>query len=181
MTKSSRTLAAGIASLTLAGCASVVNHASQVVRVDAKTATGETIAGADCVAFNDRGVVKMKSGDPQSIRRSPYNLHVVCTREGLPAALGTATSRANAGMGGNILVGGLVGAAIDHSRGTGYTYPGWVQVVFGEALLFDQWMETAGQPLAGYAAGTEPPAPSSSAPVSQACQQQVQGFRCPRP
>jgi hypothetical protein len=34
--------------------------------------------------------------------------------------------------------GGVVGAVIDSSKGTAYNYPSWVQLVFGEKLVFDR-------------------------------------------
>lgn len=148
-------LAAGV--LSFAGCASVINDATHSVRVDVRTATGQSIDGAACVAFNDRGTTAFKSGTSQLVRRSAAQLHFACTYPGLPPALGISTSRANAGLAGNLVVGGLVGAAIDHSQGTGYTYPTWIQMEFGKALLFDRTLEKAGQPVTGYAPGNTPP------------------------
>jgi hypothetical protein len=167
------TVAAGM--LGLAGCASVVNDVTQMVRVDTMTPAGEVIEGASCVAFNDRGTTALKSGGSQAIRRSAFDLNVVCTHPGHPPALGIATSRGNAGFAGNLIVGGLVGAVVDHNRGTGYTYPTWIRMEFGKALLFDRHFEKAGQPVVGYTAGN---APSNANGTSHACMQQVAGFRC---
>ncbi len=61
----------------------------------------------------------------------------------------------NAGMFGNILIGGGIGAFIDHNRGTAYTYPSWIQLVFGQTLVFDRREEKTGQPLAGKPATPE--------------------------
>ena len=57
-----------------------------------------------------------------------------------------------AGMAGNIIFGGGIGAIIDHNKGTAYTYPTWVQLVFGKTLVFDRSAEKDGQPVMG----TEP-------------------------
>jgi hypothetical protein len=55
-------------------------------------------------------------------------------------------------MWGNIILGGGIGAIIDHSNYTGYTYPTWVQLVFGKSLIFDRADEKEGRPTPG----TEP-------------------------
>jgi hypothetical protein len=42
-----------------------------------------------------------------------------------------------------------LGAIIDHNKGTAYTYPTWVQLVFGKTLVFDRSAEKDGQPVMG--------------------------------
>ena len=66
--------------------------------------------------------------------------------------MGRAISRANAGLAGNIIFGGGIGAIIDHNKGSAYTYPTWVQLVFGKTLVFDRSAEKEGMPVMG----TEP-------------------------
>ena len=61
----------------------------------------------------------------------------------------TTISRANAGLAGNIIFGGGIGAIIDHNKGTAYTYPTWVQLVFGQTLVFDRSTEKEGTPVTG--------------------------------
>ena len=63
--------------------------------------------------------------------------------------MGRAISRANAGMAGNIIFGGGIGAIIDHNKGTAYTYPTWIQLIFGKTLVFDRSAEKDGQPVLG--------------------------------
>ena len=58
-------------------------------------------------------------------------------------------------MAGNIILGGGIGAIIDHNKGTAYTYPTWMQLVFGQTLVFDRSDEKDGQPVQGRAPGTE--------------------------
>jgi hypothetical protein len=60
-----------------------------------------------------------------------------------------AISRANAGLAGNIIFGGGIGAIIDHNKGTAYTYPQWVRVVMGKMLTFDRSADKEGQPNNG--------------------------------
>jgi hypothetical protein len=128
------------------GCASVVNDVTHPVKVETKTETGELVAGAECVLSNERASLTVKSGDTANVRRSNTDLKIECKHPTNPVATASATSRVNGGMFGNILLGGGVGAIIDHNRGTAYTYPTWVQLIFGRALVFDRRDEKEGQP-----------------------------------
>lgn len=93
------------------------------------------------------------------MRRSSKDLDIVCKHPENPDASARAISRANAGMFGNIILGGGIGAIIDHNKGTAYTYPTWVQLVFGKTLVFDRNAEKEGKP----ALGLEQAAPAASA------------------
>lgn len=110
------------------------------------------VAGASCTLTNDYGSVNMKSGETTNIHRSSKDLDITCKHPTNPDASARAISRANAGLAGNILLGGGIGAIIDHNKGTAYTYPTWIQLVFGKTMIFDRSMEKDGMPVAG----TEP-------------------------
>ncbi len=81
--------------------------------------------------------------------RSSKDLDITCTHPKNPDASARAISRANAGLAGNILFGGGIGAIIDHNKGTAYTYPTWIQLVFGKTLVFDRSTEKEGGPVVG--------------------------------
>lgn len=146
------------AMLVLTGCASVVNDTSHPIKVETLTQQGQAITGAECKLSNDYGSSTMKSGDTAPVRRSSKDLDIVCKHPDNPDATARGISRANGGMFGNIILGGGVGAIIDHNKGTAYTYPTWVQLVFGKALVFDRSNEKEGTP----AQPTEPAAVSAS-------------------
>lgn len=129
------------------GCATIVNDSTQPVRVETKTPSGTTVAGADCTISNDYGTTSAKSGATVSIRRSSKDLDITCQHPENPQAVARAISRANAGMAGNIIFGGGIGAIIDHNKGTAYTYPTWIQLVFGKTLVFDRSDEKEGEPV----------------------------------
>ena len=103
------------------GCASIVNETTHPIKVETKTEAGELVAGADCNLVNDYGLVSMKSGDTAQVRRSGKDLDITCKHSSNPDAVARAISRANAGMFGNIILGGGIGAIIDHNKGTAYT------------------------------------------------------------
>jgi len=131
------------------GCATIMNESSQAIRVETKTENGTPVAGATCTLKNDYGTVNVKSGESVSVHRSSADLDVVCKDPANPDATARAISRANAGLAGNILIGGGIGAIIDHSKGTAYTYPSWIQLVFGKTMIFDRRAEQEGMPMQG--------------------------------
>lgn len=140
-------IAVGLLGLT--GCASIVNDSTQPMKLETKTEAGIMVPGADCKISNDYGTISAKSGDTTTVRRSSKDLDIVCTHPQNPQASARAISRANAGLAGNILLGGGIGAIIDHNKGTAYTYPTWIQLVFGQSLVFDRSAEKEGQPVLG--------------------------------
>jgi len=140
---------AACAVLALTGCASIVNDTTHPMKIETRTIQGESVAGAECKISNDYGEVSAKSGATAQVRRSSKDLDITCTSPSQPEAKGRAISRANAGMAGNILFGGGIGAIIDHNKGTAYTYPTWVQMVFGQTLVFDRRDEKEGTPMSG--------------------------------
>lgn len=139
----------------MVGCASIVNETTQPIKVDTLTSDGKSLAGAECTLANDFTTATGKSGGTVSVHRSSKDLDISCAMPGQPNASGRAISRANAGMAGNILIGGGIGAIIDHTKGTAYTYPTWVQLVFGQTQVFDRKNEKDGQVVLGQkSAGT---------------------------
>lgn len=153
MNKSSIALAL-TAALALSACASITGDTAQSVRVETRMADGSEIRGADCELFNDYGTFRVKSPGSVMIHRSSTDLNITCKKEALPDAQGKAVSRANAGMFGNIIFGGGIGAIIDHNKGTAYTYPQWLQVVFGKMVSFDRSDDKDGQPSLAKEIGT---------------------------
>jgi len=118
----------------------VVNEVTHPIKVETFTSDKKVIAGAECKLTNDRQSTIMKSGDTVKVRRSSDDLNIACKHPHNPesTAKARAISRANGGMYGNILIGGGIGAIIDHNKGTAYTYPTWIQLVFDKALVFDR-------------------------------------------
>lgn len=144
---------AGLLSI-LTGCASVTHGTSQTVKIETLSASGQVIDGAECRVSNDKAEILVLSGQSAPVRRSGANLSIDCAQAGYPAASGQAISRANPGMVGNILIGGGIGAAIDASSGAGFSYPSWIQLVFGEVRSFDRNSQQGDLPLAGIHLGT---------------------------
>lgn len=132
--------------LICSGCASVINDRTHPIKVETKMPSNEFVSGATCSLTNDYGTLVMKSGETALVKRSSQDLDIVCVHPDNPDAIARAISRVNGAMFGNILIGGGIGAIIDHSRGTAYTYPTWVQLEFGKTLAFDRNGESDGNP-----------------------------------
>ena len=154
----------------LTGCASVVHGTNQAVTIETLTADGKLIEGAECSVANDKAETVALSGSSALVRRSGGTLNIECKQAGHLPASGQATSRINGGMVGNVVLGGLVGAAIDSGTGAGFNYPSWMQLVFGEVRTFDRGAQVGEQPLEGVRVGTTALAatPSAASPAAVA-------------
>jgi hypothetical protein len=144
-----KTILIAVATIALVGCASVVNDSTHPMKIETKTLDGRSVKGARCILSNDYGKVDFLSGDTLQVRRSSKDLDITCKYPSEPDANAHIISRVNGGMMGNILLGGGIGAIIDHNKGTAYTYPTWVQLIFGKTLVFDRSDEKEGHPVCG--------------------------------
>jgi hypothetical protein len=133
----------------MTGCASIMNDSTTPVRFETFNAAGVEIKDAECKLENDYGQQSVKTPATVNVRRSSKDLQITCVKPETSDGRGVAISRANAGMAGNILFGGGIGAIIDHNKGTAYTYPQWIQVVMGKLLTFDRRADVEGQPNQG--------------------------------
>lgn len=134
----------------ITGCASITSESTQLIRVDTLDEDDNKVADAKCTLTNDKGEYLVRSGEHAKVNKSAKDLHISCvSEEHEKEANGTAISRASAGMFGNIIFGGGVGAIIDHNRGTAYNYPEWVQLVVGKTLIFDRSKHKDGVPMIG--------------------------------
>lgn len=142
------------------GCATIVNDGASPIRVETVNAKNEEVKGAECKIDNGTGVYTVTTPGSVIVKRASADAAITCIKQGERDGKGTAISRANAGMFGNIILGGGIGAIIDHSKGTAYTYPQWIRVVMGKQLVFDRSEDKDGQPNVGKE-------PSTTAATSQ--------------
>lgn len=122
----------------LSGCASITKDANQPIQIETYSKNNQLVTGAKCVAKNERGEWFATSTGIVNVHRSGQNLLVTCDKAGEEIGNATVISRANGGMFGNILLGGGIGAIIDHNKGTAYSYPDWIRIILGESLVFDR-------------------------------------------
>ncbi len=121
-----------ISTFAVAGCASVTGGGNtQPMTINTVNEFGVAVEDASCNLSNDKGNWKLRTPGQQTITKSNKAIIIRC--EKAPSLPGTATveSSVRGAMFGNIIAGGLIGAAIDHSSGAGYEYPDIVNVVLG--------------------------------------------------
>jgi hypothetical protein len=112
----------------LSSCASISGSKNQAINLQT-TCDGSPISGATCSLTNDSGVWFTKTPAAIFIRRSGGDLVVVCKKDELQAAA-TFKSSSSSGMWGNILAGGIIGAAVDAGSGAGFDYPNPININF---------------------------------------------------
>lgn len=138
------------------GCASVAGGNVQKIYVQAQNKDGSEVSGADCQLSNDKGTWRLRAPGDSSVVRSNRPIEVKCDKAPLPQGVVSVESGTRAAMFGNILIGGVVGAVIDHSSGAAYEYPEQIRVVMGQ-LTSLPWVAggTKAPPPSGYAALTD--------------------------
>lgn len=154
--------------LALSGCATITTDAGQSLRIETFTESGEEVRGAQCKLDNDNGSYQVTTPGSVTVRKSSADLAIDCTAANQPPAKAVVTSRAGAGMFGNIIFGGGIGAIIDHSKGTAYNYPTWLQLVFGRTLSFDRSEYEEGKPNPAFEIkdGKREPVKKAAAPTA---------------
>lgn len=120
------------------GCASITSDKMQSVAVTTQTMDGKLVEKAKCSLKNDKGSWQVTTPGTVDVHRSAEDLVVECKKDGAPDGIARGISRAAGGMWGNIVLGGGIGAMIDHSNGTGYNYPNDLPVKMGGSVTVDQ-------------------------------------------
>ncbi len=114
--------------VALGGCAAITTGTSEPLSVETLASTGE-VTGATCKLVNSKGVWFVSSTPGSVTVHSAYGpLDVTCKKAGQKPGLATVDSATKGMISGNLLFGGLIGAAIDAGTGVGYDYPALIQV-----------------------------------------------------
>jgi hypothetical protein len=112
----------------LCGCASISGSRNQAISLHT-SCEGTPMSGANCSITNDSGSWYTKTPAAVFIRRSGGDLVVICKKDQLQASA-TFRSSSSSGMWGNVLAGGLIGAAVDAGTGAGFDYPSPMNINF---------------------------------------------------
>lgn len=175
--------AAGIVALILSsGCASITGTTGQNVSVETRTKDGKAVVGASCELTNSKGKWFVTTPGSVGIRRSNDDMLVLCNKEGHEPGIANAVSDIKAGMFGNIIFGGGIGAIIDHTQGTAYEYPTLMQIILGASTKIEnvQPGEAGEQPAKKPASEPAPAAamaPPSESPSIASAGNQSESFR----
>jgi hypothetical protein len=138
---------AAVAAALLAGCATLTTSSSQTITLVTEP------PGAACTFRREGQVVGIVNPTPGSlmVHKSHSALDVICAKEGFVDATGSVGSKFQAMTLGNILIGGLVGIAVDAASGATAEYepqitirmmPGEFADAAARDLFFDQQRES---------------------------------------
>jgi len=119
----------------LGGCASISGTQKQPVSVETRDPNGAEVRRAECRLNNDKGQWYVSTPGSVMVARSSGDLLVMCEKENHETGYATVVSSVKGTMFGNIIFGGVVGAAVDHAQGSGYEYPGFIPVVMGKRVI----------------------------------------------
>ena len=124
-----------VASTMTTGCASIVTGQNQALSVETKASTGDALAGANCKLMNDKGTWFVVTPGSITVNRSYNDLNVTCEKGGHEPGVATAKSSTKAMAAGNIIFGGVIGAAVDAGTGAAFDYPSLIQVIMGKSIM----------------------------------------------
>jgi hypothetical protein len=163
------------AALLASGCASVTGGASQNISIQTRDDAGREVSAANCELTNSKGRWIVSTPGSTTITRSNDDMQVVCSKGGMQPARAEVVSITKGAMFGNILIGGGVGAFIDHTSGAAYEYPSFIGLVMGRTIRIEGPDDPAAQGVAtlprmdGLQQVSAPAAPPAEAPpASQA-------------
>ncbi len=115
----------------LTSCASIFTGTTQSILVETQP------AGADCQVSKGSAVIGEVQSTPGYVRvsRGSLGLEIACRKPGYALAQTSQPTQMEAWVFGNVLIGGLIGVAIDFGTGAAYRYDGYSMLA----------MQTSGQ------------------------------------
>ena len=119
---------------SIAGCASVFNEDRQTVSVRAMC--GQRSMPATCVAENSRGRWAFRAPNDILVTKDMYALRVTCKSLLVEQHTVQAPAVLQNAVAGNLLAGGVVGAAIDVGTGRGFAYPSNIDVAYPSCNVY---------------------------------------------
>jgi hypothetical protein len=145
----------------LSGCASVTGSSTQNISIQTRAPDGKEVKEAQCDLINKRGTYFLTTPGTIMISRSNDDLTVTCRKDGFDNGRAGVVSNTKGSMFGNILLGGGIGAIIDHNTGSAYEYPTFVQVVMGSNITIGIKREDVAQNQNPMMGASSSPAPQS--------------------
>lgn len=118
----------------VSGCASVLHDDKQTVSV--RALCHEKSVPAVCVAENSRGSWTFQAPKDIVVTKDKYALKVTCRSVLVGQHTVHAPASLQGAMAGNVLLGGLVGAAFDVGSGRGLSYPASVDVSYPSCNMY---------------------------------------------
>lgn len=125
----------------LPGCASITGSSTQNISIQTRAPDGKEVKEAQCDLINKRGTYFLTTPGTIMISRSNDDLTVTCRKDGFENGRAGVVSNTKGSMFGNIILGGGIGAIVDHNNGSAYEYPSFVQVVMGSNITIGEKRE----------------------------------------
>jgi hypothetical protein len=140
-------------SMSLGACASITAGTSQTIAV----ATAPK-SSASCELSNEKGrwTVPATPGST-TVSKAYGSLTITCAHPEGDRGSATLESTTAGAAFGNILVGGIIGAAVDMSSGAAYTYPASLTVALAPPMLTTNSVSRSGTPSAAAVRYIAPP------------------------
>ena len=146
----------------LSGCASIVNGVNQPVSVETRS-NGKSIVGAACTLSSNKGTWFVTTPGTVTLHRGFQDLAVECTKDGIAPGTASVASHVKGMAFGNILIGGLIGVAVDSGNGAAFDYPDFIFIEIGNKSATDPSVPTsATPPAAGGATSLNVPVPGKA-------------------
>lgn len=119
-------------SFLFVGCSTITGSGStQSLSVQTFSTDGKDVEGAKCEMTNDEGTWFVTTPGSTIVQRSNKDLQVVCKKTGIEVGTANVVSKTKGNMFGNILLGGGIGAIVDHNNGSAYDYPSLIKIYMG--------------------------------------------------
>lgn len=126
------TIVLGLALLVFgSGCASMMGSKEQSISVET-VLQGDRLDDAKCRLNNSEGTWFVKTPGSTTVHKSTSDMNVKCEKAPHRPGMAVVKSSVNGSMFGNILFGGIIGAAVDAGTGAGFNYPSLITVEMGE-------------------------------------------------
>jgi hypothetical protein len=110
----------------LSGCATLLDEDTQQISVSLQCK--ERLVRAQCVAENSKGRWSFKAPGMVQVNNDIGDLNVSCKVQYMPQFTVSVPAMPSWNMAGNILLGGIIGAAYDLHNNTGLKYPETVSI-----------------------------------------------------
>ena len=110
----------------LSGCATLLDEDTQEISVSLQCK--ERMVRAQCVAENSKGRWSFRAPGVVQVNNDIGDLNISCKVQYMPQFTVSVSAMPSWSMAGNILLGGIIGAAYDLHNNTGLKYPETVSI-----------------------------------------------------
>lgn len=122
----------------LTACASITSDSASSVSIQTRDIDGKEVAGAKCELVNKRSKYFVTTPGTIALQGSNDDLMITCRKDGHENGMAQVVSEIKGNMFANIILGGGIGAFIDHSNGSAYRYPSFIEITMGNTVVIGE-------------------------------------------